>query len=87
MSCDRLATVARNAANESAFMPAVCSDPEFASWTRRVAFRLLNLPSGWSEQQMRVAMFKELTPSPEWAEGLAFMMELARENQRKALAP
>lgn len=87
MSCDRLATFARNAANESAFMPAVCSDPEFASWTYRVALRLLNLPGSRSEQQMRGAIFKELTPSPEWAEGLAFVMELARENQRKALAP
>lgn len=83
MSCNRLAKFARDAANEPTLMPTVCSDPEFMSWAYRVALRLVNLSGSRSEQQMRRAMFKEFTPGPEWADGLLFIMTLARDTQSK----
>jgi hypothetical protein len=68
-------------------MPTVCSDPEFMSWTHRVALRVINLSGSGSEQQLRRAMFKEFTPGPEWADGLLFLMKLEMDKQSKRHTP
>ena len=86
MSCSRLPTFGRDAANEPVWMPAICDNPEFASWALRVVMRLRNLPRPSTERLMRRAMFKEFTPCPEWAEGLQFFITLGRGEHEIALA-
>lgn len=62
-------------ANDDLFNPPEWSDPEFQSWMLRTLERLVNLPTNWTESDMRRALTYEGWPSPEWAGALHSMMQ------------
>ncbi len=72
-------------ANESTFEPLALADPAFMAWAMRVGLRLANTPSGSPAGAIEQAILKDGTPSPEWAQGLAFMMTLAQSNKRQPM--
>jgi len=74
------------AVNEPTFWPEVTSDPAFMAWATRVGLRMVNKPPGSLDSSIERAILMEGTPNPEWAHGLAFMMNLAQSNKREAVA-
>lgn len=74
------------AANEPTFEPQALADPAFMAWAIRVGMRLRNKPAGSSDGAIEQAILKEGTPSPEWAQGLAYVIRLARSNKREAVS-
>lgn len=78
MSCAHKRFASQAASNESSYWPEICSDKAFLAWALRVSIRLVNLPSPRPERLMRRAIFKDFTPNPEWAEGLAFMLAMSK---------
>ena len=54
------------------------SDPAFIAWAIRVGLRLRNKAPGAPDDAIERAISREGTPSPEWAQALAFMMTLAQ---------
>ena len=73
------------AANAPTFEPLALADPAFMAWAVRVGLRLANKPPGSPDGAIEQAILREGTPSPEWAQGLAFMLSLAQSNKREAL--
>ena len=72
------------ATNAPTFEPLALRDPAFMAWAMRVGLRLANKPAGAPAGAIERAILMEGTPSPEWAQGLAFMMSLAQSNKREA---
>lgn len=66
------------AANAPTFEPLALADPAFMAWAVRVGLRLGNKRPGSAEGAIEQAILMDGTPSPEWAQGLAFMMSLAQ---------
>lgn len=74
------------AANEPTFEPRALADPAFMAWAVRVGMRLRNKPAGSSDGAIEQAILKEGTPSPEWAQGLAYVIRMAQSNKREAVS-
>lgn len=73
------------AANDSPFEPPALADPAFMAWAMRVGLRLANTPPGSPAGATEWAIVKDGTPSPEWAQALAFMMTLAQTHKRQPM--
>lgn len=71
------------AANEPTFEPPALADPLFWQWATRVGLRLANNRLGAPAGAIEMAIFKDGIPSPEWAQGLLFMMSLAWDTQKR----
>jgi hypothetical protein len=71
------------AANAPTFEPLALADPAFMAWAVRVGLRLVNKLPGSPEGAIERAIFMEGTPSPEWAQGLAFLMNMAKASPRR----
>ena len=71
------------AANESTFEPPALADPLFWQWAMRVGLRLANNQIGAPAGATERAILKDGIPSPEWAQGLLFMMSLAQTYKRQ----
>jgi hypothetical protein len=69
----------KTAANEPSFEPVALADPAFMAWAVRVGLRLANKRAGSPDCAIEQAILIEGTPSPEWAQGLAFIMCMAHE--------
>ncbi len=69
------------AANAFTFEPLALADPAFMAWAVGVGLRLANTRPGSPDGAIVRAILKEGTPSPEWAQGLAFTMRLAQSNR------
>lgn len=72
------------AANDSKFEPLVLADPAFMAWAVRVGLRLRNKQPGSPDSSIERAFLMEGIPSPEWANGLAYVIRLAQSNKREA---
>ena len=66
------------AANAPTFEPLALADPAFMAWAVRVGLRLVNKRPGSTERAIEQAILMDGPPSPEWVQGLAFMMRLAQ---------
>lgn len=73
-----------DAANSRTFEPLTLADPAFMAWALHVGIRLRNMPPGSPDGEIKHAILKDGIPSPEWAQGLAFMMRLAQANKRES---
>lgn len=69
------------AANAPTFEPLALDDPAFMAWAVRVGLRLTNKPPGSPDGAIEQALLMEGTPSPEWAQGLAFMLCMAQASE------